>query len=62
MQHSQDVEVLRGLRLDRIIRRDDQHRDIHSGCAGQHLANELFVSRHVDDAELIGVQFEVGIP
>ncbi len=45
-----DGEVLPGLGHDAIIGRDAQEHDVDTGGAGDHLPDEPFVARHVDDA------------
>ncbi len=44
----------------RIIRRDDEHRQIEPRGASQHVANKFLMPRHVDQGELEVAQLERG--
>ena len=50
--------MLDGLLFYRVITGDNQHRHVHSGGAGEHLANEFFVARNVHDANFPWVKIE----
>jgi len=47
-----DLEVLSRLGHDAFVSRDDQHHGIQPVSAGQHVAHESRVPRHVDDPHL----------
>ena len=51
-QQIHDLKVLARLRHHTIIGRDDQHSQVHSRRAGDHVSNEAFVSGNVNHAEL----------
>ena len=59
-QQTADVEVFARLRHDGFIRRDDEHHEIKPMRAGQHILDEALVPRHVDKAEAIIANGEVG--
>ena len=46
-----DGEMLAGLRHDAVVGGDHQQHEIDAGGAGQHVVDEFFVARHVDEAE-----------
>ena len=46
----QDVEVLLGLRHHAVVGGDDEQHEIDAVRAGEHVADEALVPRHVDDA------------
>ncbi len=50
-QNIKDGKVLARLRHRPIIGRDDQEREINSGDAGQHVAHEALMPRHIDEAD-----------
>ncbi len=54
-EQSANGEVLARLRLDRLIGSDHQQHAVDAADAGQHVAHEALVSRHVDEADLIRV-------
>ena len=57
-----DLQMLDGLRLDALGRRDDQQGGVDAGGAGQHVVHEALVARHVDETELPAVaQVAVGV-
>ncbi|MEZ5831798.1 MAG: hypothetical protein R3D05_11515 [Dongiaceae bacterium] len=47
----QDGKVLTGLRHDAVIGGHNQQHEIDAGRAGQHVVHELFMARHVDEAD-----------
>ena len=51
-QETADVEMLAGLRHDRLVRRDDEQHAVDAAGAREHIADEPFVPRHVDEREL----------
>ncbi len=55
-QQAEDLDVFTGLGHDRIVGRDDQHRQIKARRAGQHVADKPFVTRHIDDRQSIFAQ------
>ena len=55
------MQVLHGLGHDALIRRHDQQGQVDAAGPGQHVAHELFVARHIDDARPASVgQIQVG--
>ena len=44
--------MLFGLRLDSLVRGDDQHHAIDAAGAGQHIAHKGLVTRHIDEAQV----------
>ena len=64
-EHAADIEVLAGLRLDRLVSRDHQQDNIDAADAGQHVADKALVAGHIDETDANGVatgadQIEVG--
>ena len=47
-----DFDMLAGLRLHALVRRDHQQHRVDPGGAGDHRAHEAFVARHVDQVDL----------
>ena len=47
----QDVQMLAGLGHHPIVGGDHQEAEIDGGDAGEHVADELFVPRHVDEPQ-----------
>ena len=57
----QNAEVLHRLRHEALVRRHDKDRKIDAARAGEHILDEFFMSRHIDDARLRAVvKVEVG--
>ena len=50
-QQRADRQVLARLRHHALVGRDDQHRQVDSADAGQHVPDEALVARHVDDLD-----------
>ena len=50
-QETKDLQVFAGLGLDRIVGGDDQHGQVDAGGPGEHVSDEAFVPRHVDDSQ-----------
>ena len=48
----QDLQMLLRLRHPPIVCRDDQQREVDGADAGHHVLHEVFVSRHVHDADM----------
>ena len=60
-EQGQNPQVLDGLRHDALVCGHDQHGDINAARAGQHVLDEFFVPRHVDNARPASVgQVKVG--
>ena len=55
-EQAEDLQVFAGLGHHRVVGRDDQHGQVEPRRAGQHVADEPFVARHVDQRELILTQ------
>ena len=51
VQKRTDIEVLASLGHHEFISRDDKHDHVDSAHAGQHVLNESFVARNVDEAD-----------
>ena len=49
LQQTADVEVLAGLRHDRLVGGDHQHHGVEAADAGQHVLHEALVAGHVDE-------------
>ncbi len=56
----EDFEVLARLRHDRIVGGDHQHGQVNAGGAGEHVFDEAFMARHIDDAQAKIAQIERG--
>ena len=54
-----DLEVLARLRHDRLVRRDDEEHGVDPSGAGQHVAHETLVARHVHEGEADALPFRV---
>ena len=54
--------MLDRLLFHRVIARNDQHRHVHSGGAGEHLADKFLVARNVHDANFPRVEVKKRIP
>ena len=52
----EDGKVLARLRHDPVVGGDHQHHKIDAASARQHRAHQLFVARHVDEAERVAVR------
>ena len=52
--------MLARLRHHRIVGGDDEHGQVHTGGAGEHVLDEALVAGHIDDAEPIIAQVERG--
>ena len=50
-QEAEDLQVLAGLRHDRVVGGDDEQRQVEAGRAGEHVADEPLVAGHVDDGQ-----------
>src|ERR1041385_2792059 len=50
----EDFKMLASLRHDRIVGGDDQDDKIDAGGAGEHVLDEAFMARNIDDAEAVG--------
>ncbi len=48
-----------GLRHDGIIRSNYQKRNVDANGTGQHILNEPFMPRHIDDAQLEWLQIQM---
>src|SRR5581483_9669948 len=63
LKQAADVEVLDSLRLDGLVRRDDQQDQINAAHAGQHVAHEELVPGDVHESQAqqvaIAREFEV---
>ena len=44
--------MLTSLRHYGVVSRDDQHRHVDAGCAGDHVSDETFVAWYINDANL----------
>ncbi len=51
IQKTQNLKMLPGLLLDRIVCRNHQERQIDPGCAGKHVPHKSFVTGDIDYAE-----------
>ena len=51
-QQLQNLEMLAGLRLDRLVGRDDQQHQIDAAHTGQHVAHKAFVPGNVNKPQL----------
>ena len=49
----EDFEMFARLRHDRIVGSDHQDGEIDAGGAGEHVLDEAFMARHIDDAEAV---------
>ena len=47
--------MLAGLRHDRVVGGDDEHDEVDAGGAGEHVLDEAFVARDIDDAEAVSL-------
>src|SRR5687768_9108430 len=47
--------MLAGLRLDRLVRGDDEQRAVDAADAGEHVLDETLVAGNVDEADLVVV-------
>ncbi len=47
----ENVQVLVRLRHDAVVRRDDENHHVNAVRAGNHVADEIHVARHVHDAD-----------
>ena len=54
----EDLHVLACLRHDRVVGRDDQHGQVETRGAREHVADEPLVAGHVDQGDLIIAQLE----
>jgi hypothetical protein len=52
-QHVQNMEMLHRLRHDALIQRYNQQNHVDSADSRQHVADKLFMSRYVNDADVI---------
>ena len=52
--------MLHGLRHDAFVHADHQQYQINSAGARQHVPDELLMSRHINDTDIIVADFEVG--
>ena len=52
-EQPEDLQVLAGLGHDRVVGRDDQHGQVEARRAGQHVADEPLVARHVDHRQAV---------
>ena len=50
-EQTADLEVLARLRHDGLVRCDVEHDEIHAANASQHVADEAFVTRYVDERQ-----------
>ena len=50
-----DREMLARLRLDRLVRGDDEQRAVDAADAGEHVLHEALVAGDVDEADLVVV-------
>ncbi len=55
-QQPQDFEMFASLRFDGIVGRHDQQGHVDARGAGQHVADEPLVPRHIDNAEAVVAQ------
>ena len=62
VQQAKDLQVFAGLRLDRVVGRHHQQRQVDPGGPGQHVADEAFVAGHVDDPQPELAQHQFGKP
>ena len=51
-EHVEDLQVLLGLRLPSFVGGHDEQHQRHGSDAGEHVADEPFVARDVDEADL----------
>ncbi len=51
VKQAADLEVLARLRHHRLVSGDMEHDEVHATDAGQHVADEAFVTRDVDEGE-----------
>src|SRR5262245_44976895 len=62
-EQAADVEVLAGLRLDRLVGRDHEQHDVDTTDAGQHVLDEALVARDVHEADAQrGGELQMGEP
>ena len=59
-QQAEDVEVLAGLRHDRVVGRDDQHRQVEPRGPREHVPDESLVTRDVHQGQVVPAQFHRG--
>src|SRR3546814_10244007 len=51
LEQVEDREMFARLRHDAVVRRDHQQAEVDPRDAGQHVAHETLVTRHVDEAD-----------
>ena len=59
-KQAQDLEMFTRLRHHRIICGHDEHSQVDTRGAGEHVLDETLVARHVDDAEPVVAEVEDG--
>ncbi len=57
-EQAANIEMLARLRLDRFVGRDHQHDQVDAAHARQHVANEPFVTRNIDESKADALQFQ----
>ena len=59
-QQAKDFQVLTGLGHDGVVGRDDEHGEVQSGRAGEHISDETLVTRDVHERDPQPTEFELG--
>ena len=59
-KQGEDIEVFAGLRHDAVVGGHDEDDAVHAAGAGDHRFDEVFMARHIDDADLGVADFAGG--
>src|SRR6202034_1916025 len=61
-QQAANIEVFASLRLDRFVGSDDKQNQINPAHAGEHIANEFFMTGNVNKSESNAIEIQEGKP